>query len=112
MSSSDHREHELDRELQDFRVEDDHGIVGVVDEARAEGTILVACGWFGKQHVVLRLDDIAEVHYAERRLVLRPGLAPVEEIRAEGGAFARLMAALVGRSLARPRQARARRRSH
>lgn len=99
----------LDSELRDFLVHDDEGLLGVVDEVRADGTILVSCGWFGRRYVVLSLEDIEEIHFADRELVLRSGVPRVEEAREGAGTFARLLATLVGRSLGRNETSR---RSH
>jgi hypothetical protein len=105
------RFHDLDAELRDFLVKDDEGFLGVVDEIRADGTVLVARGWFGRRHLILRLEEIQEIRLAERVLVLRSGGPAVEEIRAAGGSFARLLTKLVGRSLAGRSDAQTTRRS-
>ena len=96
----------LDSELRDFLVRDDQSILGIVDEIRPDGTILVACGWFGRRDVPLRVDDVHEIRYADRELVLHPGLRRVEDVRAGAGVFARLLATLAGRSLGGKQSAR------
>jgi hypothetical protein len=112
-SPSEHvsRFHELDAELRDFLIKDDEGILGVVDEVHADATVLVACGWFGRRHMILCLEDIREIRLAERTLILRPGIPEVDEMRAASGSFARLLIRLAGRSLAVRSRAQSRRSS-
>lgn len=60
----------------EYLIDDEHGPIGVVDEIRpGEGTIVVACGWFGRRRLTVRFDDVDEILPAEQRLVLRPGVS-------------------------------------
>jgi hypothetical protein len=73
-------------EAHDFYVDDPEGPVGIVDEVRvgerkSEGTILVACGWFGRHRLALRFEDVEEIVPDEGRLILRPRLPAIVEVR-------------------------------
>jgi hypothetical protein len=102
---SDGREHSgvhpLSDELRDFLATDADGFIGVVDEARADGTISIACGWFGRREVVVDRGDVERVDGADRELVLRAGLPVIAELRGRAGPGRRLAARLLGRSLSR-----------
>jgi hypothetical protein len=74
-------------EAQGFLVDDREGPLGVVDEVvsdaegKGDGTITVACGWFGRFRLTLGFQDVAEISPAERRLIVRGGLPAVAEVR-------------------------------
>ena len=73
-------------QAQDFRVDDPDGPVGIVDEIRAgkrsgEGTIVVACGWFGRHLLTLRFEDVETVVPEDERLIMRAGVPAVVEAR-------------------------------
>jgi hypothetical protein len=95
------RLHPLSVELRDYVATDADGFIGVVDEVRADGTISIACGWFGRREVIVDLGDIERVSDADRELVLRAGLPAIAELRATSGATRRLAARLLGRALTR-----------
>jgi hypothetical protein len=65
-----------------FLVGDREGPVGVVDEVASTqaddgGTIVVACGWFGRRRLTVGFQDVVEIRPVERRLMLRPGCPAV-----------------------------------
>jgi hypothetical protein len=69
-----------------FLVDDPDGPVGVVEEVfptgrDGDGTIVLACGWFGRRFLTLGFEDVAEIVPAERRLILRPGFRAVADTR-------------------------------
>lgn len=69
-------------EAHGFLVDDRDGPVGVVDAVDpigrdGVGTIVVACGWFGRRVLTLGFDDVAEAIPAERRLILHPDLPAI-----------------------------------
>jgi hypothetical protein len=57
----------------DFSIEDRDGPVGIVEDVRLDGTIVVASGWFGRRRLTLGFDDVEEIVPSERLLILRPG---------------------------------------
>jgi hypothetical protein len=89
-------------ELVDYLAVDDEGIVGVVDEIRPDGSIRIACGWFGRRDLVVQWNEVRRIHHRDRELVLHDALPSVAEIRSASGVYARLMARLVGWSLGSP----------
>jgi hypothetical protein len=95
------RLHPLSVQLQDYLATDADGFIGVVDEVRADGTISIACGWFGRREVLVDVGDIERVNDADRELVIRSGLSAIAELRATSGAARRLAARLLGRALTR-----------
>jgi hypothetical protein len=104
---------EIHPDVQDFLVEDEQGVVGVVDEVLDDGTILVSCGWFGRRHAVLRFEDVLAIHLAARALILRSGVPEVAELRATGGVVGRCTARLLRRGLTvRSRRAQTTQHSH
>ena len=69
-----------------FLADDRDGPIGVVDEVipagvEGGGTIVVACGWFGRHLLLLAFEDVVEILPAEQRLILRPGLPAIAEAR-------------------------------
>ncbi len=91
-----------------FLVADAEGDVGVVEEVRPAqthggGTLSVGFGWFGRQLLAIRFEDVEEILPAEERLILRPGLAAITGARGTSsphtsGIMARLRAVLGRRS--------------
>jgi hypothetical protein len=95
------RPHALSVALRDYIARDADGFIGVVDEVCADGTIRIACGWFGRRHVIVHLRDIERIQAADRELVLRAAVPAIEELRAESGVAGRLAARLIGRAVTR-----------
>jgi hypothetical protein len=89
-------------ELVDYLAVDNEGIIGVVDEIRPDGSIRIACGWFGRRDIVVPWDAVKRIQHGSRELVLHDALPAVAEIRSVSGFFARLMARLTGWSLGSP----------
>jgi hypothetical protein len=93
--------HPLSAEWRDYLATDADGFIGVVDEVRADGTISIACGWFGRREVVVNRGDVERVNGADREVVLRAGLPVIAELRSRPGPSRRLAVRLLGRSLTR-----------
>lgn len=94
--------HSLVSELVDYLAVDNEGIIGVVDEIRPDGSIRIACGWFGRRDLVVQWNEVKRIHHRDRELVLYDAHPAVAEIRSRSGVYARLMARLMGWSLGSP----------
>jgi hypothetical protein len=74
--------HRLDA-IADYVVDTPDGSVGVTDgwvrdECGRPRALIVAQGWFGRRHFEIPLEALVEIDHDDRRVLLRPGAAPLE----------------------------------